>query len=116
MVSSQEEKLRSIEKNNTWELVEKSVKKPIDMKWVYKLKRRLNGETSKHKARLVVIGFLQKPSIDFDEVYAPVTRPETIRIVVSTTSYRGWNIHLLDIKSTFLNGPLEEEVYLIQPS
>ena len=53
---------------------------------------------------------MQKPGIDFDEVYAPVARLETIRIVVSTAAYRGWKIHQLDVKSSFLNGPLEEEV------
>lgn len=51
--------------------------------------------------------FLQKPGIDFDEVYAPVARLETIRIIVLMTSYRGWKIHQLDVKLSFLNGPLE---------
>ena len=57
-------------------------------------------------------GFLQKPGIDFDEVYAPVTRIETIRIIVSIAACRGWKMHQLDVKSAFLNGPLEEEVYV----
>lgn len=60
-------------------------------------------------------GFLQKPGINFDEVYALVASLETIRIVVSTTTYKGWKIHQLDIKLSFLNGPLEEEVYVSQP-
>lgn len=85
------------------------------MKWVYKLKLRTNGEITKHKARPVVRGFLQKPGIDFDEVYAFVARLEIIRIVVSTATYKGWKIHQLDVKSEFLNGSLEEEVYVIQP-
>lgn len=55
-------------------------------------------------------GFLQKPDIDFDEVYTPITRMETLKIIVSTTTYRGWKIPQLDVKSTFLNGPLEKEV------
>lgn len=57
----------------------------------------------------------KKPSIDFDKVYAPVARLETIKIIVSTTTYRGWKIHKLDVKLAFLNGPVEEEVYVIQP-
>lgn len=80
---------RSIEKNETRELVEKPIKKPIDMKWVYKLKQRPNSEISKHKARQVASGFLQNPGIDFEKLYAPMESLETIRIVVSI----GWKIH-----------------------
>ena len=76
------------------------------------MKLRSNGEI---KARMVARGFLQNPGIDFDEVYAPVERLETIRIVVSNAAYRGWKMHQLDVKSAFLNGPLEEEVYVTQP-
>ena len=109
------EELRAIEKNNTWELVERTNKKPIDVKWIYKVKQRPNGEIAKYKARLVAIGFLQQPGIDFNEVYAPVARIKKIRIVVSIAAYRGWKMHQLDVKSAFLNGPLEEEVYVTQP-
>lgn len=84
------------------------------MKWVYKLNLRLNGEIAKYKVRLVARGFLQKPSIYFDEVYAPVARIEIIIIVMSTTTYKGWKIHQQDIKSTFLNVALEYEVYVSQ--
>lgn len=55
--------------------------------------------------------FQHKPSIKFNEVYAPIARFETIRIVVSTATYHGWKIHQLDVKPTFFNGPLKEEVY-----
>lgn len=92
-LEAMKEKLRSIEKNMTWKLVEKPDKKQIDVKWVYMLKQRPNGEIVKYKGRLVAKGFLQKPGIDFDEVYAPVARPETIKIVVSTTTYKWWKIH-----------------------
>lgn len=60
-------------------------------------------------------GFLQKCGIDFDEVYAPVARLETIKVIVSTSTYIGGKIHQLDVKSSFLNGPLEEEVYVSKP-
>lgn len=56
--------------------------KPIDAKWVHKLKLRLNGEISNYKARLMAIGFQQKPIIDFNEVYAPVARLERTKIIV----------------------------------
>lgn len=98
-----QEELRAIKKNKTWELAKNSNKNPNHMKWVYKLKLRPNGEIAKHKARLVARGFLQKPDINFDEVYALVARMETIIIVMSTTTYKGWKIHQLDVKLAFLN-------------
>ncbi|GAU44417.1 hypothetical protein TSUD_100640 [Trifolium subterraneum] len=110
------EELKSIEKNNTWELMHNTVsKRPIDVKWLFKLKMKPNGEIAKYKARLVAKGFLQKQGLDFNEVFAPVARLETIRLVVAITSYRGWSMHQLDVKSAFLNGPLDEEVYVKQP-
>lgn len=81
--------------------VEESIKKPIDVKWVYNMKQRPTDEISKNKARLIARVFLQKPGIDFDDVYAPVAGPETIRIIVSAVTYKGWNIHHLDVKSPF---------------
>lgn len=87
------EELRATKKKKTWELVEESIKKPIDVKWVYKLKRRTYGEISKHKAKIVVRGFLQKPDIYFNEVYTLVARLKTIKIIALTTTYRGWKIH-----------------------
>ncbi|MCI29822.1 pentatricopeptide repeat-containing protein, partial [Trifolium medium] len=74
-----------------------------------------NGEIAKYKARLVAKGFLQKPDLDFNEVFTPVARLETIRLVVAIASYKDWAMHQLDVKSAFLNGPLKEEVYVKQP-
>ncbi|RDX98789.1 hypothetical protein CR513_18237, partial [Mucuna pruriens] len=73
-----------------------------------------DGSIAKHKARLVAKGFLQKQGIDYTEVYAPVARMETIRLVIVVASSRNWTICQLDVKSAFLNGPLEE-VYILQP-
>ncbi|RDX69078.1 Copia protein, partial [Mucuna pruriens] len=73
------------------------------------------GEVVKNKARLVAKGFLQKVGIDYGEVYAPVARIETIRLVVAIAINVGWSMDKLDVKSSFLNGPLEEEVYVNQP-
>lgn len=76
----------------------RSSKKPINVKRVFKLKLRANGEITKYKARLMEIGFLQKPSINFNKVYAPIARLKTIRIVVSTPTYKGGKIHQLNVK------------------
>ncbi|KAK2365584.1 putative mitochondrial protein [Trifolium repens] len=114
--AAMKEELKSIEKNNTWELMHKTVnKRPIDVKWVFKLKMKPNGEIAKYKARLVAKGFLQKQGLDFNEVFAPVARIETIRLVVAIATYKNWSMHQLDVKSAFLNGPLDEEVYVKQP-
>ncbi|KAK2394534.1 putative mitochondrial protein [Trifolium repens] len=67
------------------------------------------------KARLVSKGFLQKAGLDYQEVYASVARIETIRLVVVIASVKKWPMSQMDVKSTFLNGPLDEEVYVSQP-
>ncbi|CAJ2637748.1 unnamed protein product [Trifolium pratense] len=111
-----EEELKSIEKNQTWKLVDlPDKKKKIDVKWVFKVKLNPDGTMSKHKARLVARGFLQKHGIDYNEVFAPVARIETVRLVVALACKNKWSLYHLDVKSAFLNGPLDEEVYVSQP-
>nr|GFA18477.1 ribonuclease H-like domain, reverse transcriptase, RNA-dependent DNA polymerase [Tanacetum cinerariifolium] len=85
-----------------------------DREWVKAMKDP-SGNILKHKARLVAKGYVQKPGVDFDEVFAPVARIETIRILLALVSSHGWRVHHLDVKSAFLNGWLEEEVYVTQP-
>jgi len=111
-----EDELKAIEKNQTWNLVSlPQNKKPIAIRWVYKLKTLPDGQIAKYKAWLVAKGFLQKAGLDYNEVFAPVARIETIRLVVVEACFRGWKLHQLDVKSAFLNGSLEEEVYVRQP-
>ena len=69
----------------------------------------------KHKARLVAKGYVQQQGVDFDEVFTPVARLDTIRIILALAANRGWQVHHLDVKTAFLNGELEEEVYVAQP-
>ena len=110
------EKLSAIERTKTWELTDlPHNKKSIDLKWVFKLKLNPNGSIDKRKARLVVRGFLQKKGLDYTEVFAPVARIEIIRAVVALANGRKWPMFQMDVKSAFLNGPLEEEVYVSQP-
>lgn len=108
--------LESIMKNKTWELVEKPAGvKPIGLKWIYKIKRKADRTVVKYKARLVAKGYVQQQGIDFEEVFAPVARIETIRLLISLAASNGWEIHHLDVKTAFLNGDLCEEVYVTQP-
>jgi hypothetical protein len=85
------------------------------LKWVFKVKRDAARNIVKHKARLVAKGYAQKEGVDFDEVFAPVARFETIRVLIALAAQGNWEIHHMDVKSTFLNGDLQEEVYVTQP-
>lgn len=110
------EELASIEKNKTWDLVDLPANKTrISVKWVYKVKLNPDGSISKHKARLVVRGFMQRAGLDYSEVFAPVARLETVRLIIALASWKNWELWQLDLKSAFLNGSLEEEVYITQP-
>nr|GEV76294.1 hypothetical protein [Tanacetum cinerariifolium] len=86
----------------------------ICLKWVYKVKRDIMGNVVKYKARLVAKGFVKKKRVDFDKVFAPVAGLDTVRLILSIAAQNGWVIHHLDVKSAFLNGDLEEEVYVTQ--
>jgi hypothetical protein len=115
-MEAMDKEMQSIEKNRTWELVKLPVgKKPIGLKWVFKLKKNSEGEVVKYKARLVAKGYVQKQGIDFEEVFAPVARLDTVRLLLAFAANNGWKIHHLDVKSAFLYGELEEEVYVSQP-
>jgi hypothetical protein len=103
-------------KNQTWALIELPPgKKPIGCKWVYKVKYKADGMLDKHKARLVAKGFAQKEGIDYEETFAPTAKMGTIRLVLAMVAQFGWKLHQMDVKSAFLNGDLEEEVYMYQP-
>lgn len=86
--------------------------KPVGLKWVYKLKKDTKGKIMKHKARFIVKGYVQQQGIDFDEVFAPVARMETVLLLLALAAQQGWQVHHLDVKSAFLNGDLQEEVYV----
>ncbi|PNX61382.1 equilibrative nucleoside transporter 3-like protein, partial [Trifolium pratense] len=92
-----EEELCAIEKNQTWEIVKlPSGKKAITVKWVFKLKLNPDGSITKHKARLVARGYLQIEGLDYSEVYSPVARIETVRLVVAIANARDWPMYHLD--------------------
>ncbi|GJT99370.1 zinc finger, CCHC-type containing protein [Tanacetum coccineum] len=115
-IEAMEIELDSINKNNTWTLTTLPPdQKAIGLKWVYKTKRDAGGKIIKYKARLVAKGYVQEQGIDFDEVFAPVARIETVRLILALAAYHGWQVHHLDVKSAFLHGELKEEVYVTQP-
>jgi len=110
------EELAMINKNGTWQLISRPEdRKVIGVKWVYRTKLNPDGSIHKHKARLVVKGYSQMAGVDYGDTFAPVARHETIRLLVALAAQCGWKIFHLDVKSAFLNGILEEEIYVEQP-
>jgi histone deacetylase 1/2 len=106
----------SIEDNGTWTLVDlPHGVRPIGLKWVYKIKRDAAGLITKYKGWLVEKGYVQRPGIDFDEVFSPVARLESVRLLIALAATEGWTVHHMDVKSAFLNGELLEDVYVEQP-
>jgi hypothetical protein len=110
-----DEKFALLLENGLWEL-EKLPDgfKALPMKWVYKIKRDANGNIERYKARLVAKGYLQKQGVDFEEVYAPVSKYTTLRALLAVVAARDMELHQLDVKTVFLNGELKEEIYMHQ--
>jgi histone deacetylase 1/2 len=102
--------------NKTWTLVPSSKNKNlVDCKWVYRIKRCIDGTIDRYKARLVAKGFKKRYGIDYEDTFSPDVKIATIRIVLSIYVSRGWSLHQLDVKDVFLHGVLQEEVYMKQP-
>lgn len=114
-VKAMDEEIDAIERNNTWNLVDlPEDKNCIGVKWIYKTKLNAKGKVEKHKARLVAQGFSQHPDIDYNETFAPIARFDMVRMVLAIVAQNKWKMHQMDVKSAFLNGFLEEEVYVKQ--
>ncbi|GJU14182.1 retrovirus-related pol polyprotein from transposon TNT 1-94 [Tanacetum coccineum] len=106
----------SIVHNNTWKLVDlPSGHKLIGHKWIFKKKLRPDGNIEKYKARLVAKGYHQKEGQNFFDTYSPVTRLTSIRTLIAIVAIHNLIIHQIDVKTAFLNGELDEEIYMQQP-
>ncbi|KAM7502462.1 hypothetical protein LguiB_001366 [Lonicera macranthoides] len=108
--------IESIKKNGTWQLTTLPTgAKKIGVKWVFKTKLNEAGEVDKCKARLVAKGYTQQQGVDYNEVFAPVARWDTIRMVLALAAQKSWIVYQLDVKSAFLHGELSKDVYVDQP-
>ncbi|GJT17043.1 putative ribonuclease H-like domain-containing protein [Tanacetum coccineum] len=115
-VEAMQEELLQFKLQKVWVLVDLPYgKKVIGTKWVFRNKRDERSIVVKNKARLVAQGFRQEEGIDYDEVFAPVARIEAIRLFLAFASYMGFTVYQMDVKSAFLYGTIEEEVYVHQP-
>lgn len=110
------DEIDSLERNKTWTLVKlPEGRAPISCKWLFKVKPDESGEGSRYKARLVARGFSQKAGFDYAETYSPVARLDTVRVVLAIANAQRMAVHQMDVKTAFLNGHLEEEIYMSQP-
>jgi len=108
--------LDSLAKNNTFVLRKRRAEmRPITCKWVFRFKFDLTGKIIRHKARLVVRGFSQRQGIDYTETFAPVAKYTTIRALLALAAAADWEIHQMDVKTAFLYGDLDEQVFMEVP-
>ena len=110
-----QEELNNFERNQVWKLVERPNTNVIGTKWVFRNKQDENGVVTRNKATLVAQGFTQVEGLDFEETYAPVARLEAIRMLLAIAAHHDFKLYQMDVKSAFLNGPIQELVYVEQP-
>ena len=100
-------------KNDVWDVVPRPKGKSIvTSKSIYKIKHAADGSIEKYKSRFMAHGFSQKEGIDYEEIFTPVSRYTSIRSVLALAAVMKWKIHQMDVKNSFLNGLVEEEVYV----
>ncbi|GJY59135.1 RNA-directed DNA polymerase, eukaryota [Tanacetum coccineum] len=115
--AAMKEEMDSLRKNKTWELVDHPAgKKLVSCKWLFKIKEGIEGvQKPRYKASLVARGFIQRAGIDYNEVFSPVVRHTSIRVILALTACKDYELEQLDVKTTFLHGNLEEVIYMRQP-
>jgi hypothetical protein len=111
-----DEEMVALDKNEAWDLVEFSTRRnPIGSKWVFKNKLNAEGKVEKYKARLVAKGYSQVEGIDFGEIFSPVAKLNSIRFLLSIVVAFDFEIEHMDVKTTFIHGDMEEEIYMKHP-
>ncbi|GJS67592.1 retrotransposon protein, putative, ty1-copia subclass [Tanacetum coccineum] len=115
--AAMKEEMDSLRKNKTWELVDHPAgQKLVSCKWLFKIKEGIEGvQKPRYKARLVARGFTQRAGIDYNEVFSPVVRHTSIRVILALTACKDYELEQLDVKTAFLHGNLEEVIYMRQP-
>lgn len=110
------EEMTALKSNHTWELTDRPEgRNVVGCKWVFKRKHDEEGKPTRFRARLVAQGFSQKYGVDFDEVFAPVVKATTVRIMLAIAGIEKLTVRHVDVKTAFLNGDLDEEIYMKQP-
>ena len=110
------EELGTLHKNHTWDRVDLPPSQSIvDCRWVYKIKTKADGSVERYKARLIAKGFTQEYGINYEETLDPIARLTSIRCLIVVAVVRRWPLYQMDVKNSFLNGDLQEEVYMQPP-
>ncbi|KAH9782842.1 hypothetical protein KPL71_009093 [Citrus sinensis] len=115
-IEAMNEEYKSMQDNKVWELISlPSGAKPIGCKWIFKTKKDSNGNVERYKARLVAKGFTQKEGIDYKEIFSPVSTKDSFRTIMALVAHFDLELHQMDVKTAFLNGDIEETIYMVQP-
>jgi hypothetical protein len=110
------EEYQSIIKSDVWEIVPRpNSKDVVSSRWLFKTKHVADGSIEKYKARFLARGFSLKEGIDYEETFTLVARYTSIRTIIALAAKMKWKLHQMDVKTDFLNGVIEEEVYIEQP-
>jgi hypothetical protein len=110
-----QEELNNFKRNEVWTRVPRPKQNIVGTKWVFRNKQDEHGVVTRNKARLVAKGYAQVAGLDFEETFAPMARLESIRILLAYAAHHSFRLFQMDVKSTFLNGAIKEEVYVEQP-
>jgi hypothetical protein len=114
--NASQEEYDALHQHDVWELCELPPdRKAVGCRWVYRIKTNTDGTVERYKARLVAKGFSQKPHLDYTETFAPVAKFASLRTVLALAAAEDMEVHTMDVSSAFLNGDLDEEIYMAQP-
>ena len=115
-IEAMNEEMKSMYDNKVWDIVPlPEGVKPVGCKWIFKTKRDSEGNVERYKARLVAKGFTQKEGIDFTETFSPVSMKDSFRIIMALVAHFDLELHQMDVKTAFLNGDIDENIYMVQP-
>jgi high-affinity K+ transport system ATPase subunit B len=115
-VEAMEDEMKSMSSTNVWDLEEiPKGAKIVGCKWVYKTKFDSNGNVEKYKARLVAKGFTQREGVDYNDIFSPVSFKDSFRIIMALVAHFDLELHQMDVNTVFLNGDLQENVYMKNP-
>ena len=106
------EEMIALKKNQTWEIVDLPKGKMPNHKWIFTVKYKSYGSLERYKVRLVTKGYTQTYDIDYHKTFAPVTKMNTVKILLSLAAIKAWSLNQFDLKNAFLHRDLEDEVYM----
>ena len=111
-----QQEIKALEENNTWSVVDlPKGMHTVGSKWIYKIKYKADGQVERFKARLVAKGYIQQEGLDYHDTFSPVAKMVTVRCVIALAVSKGWPMYQMDVYNAFLQGDLEEEVYMEMP-